>query len=144
MTNTLSIMPLDADWSYLYAENAGKKYAQIHNRPEWIPLPSLSDWSVVSSARFGADWFRREVTIEPLDTCVNYFLKIDHVPENAMIFVNGKLMGQVQSDNIDHLTFDVTNALSLGDNLIAIKLRCNSDSGGGSFENIRLQPVPCE
>jgi len=133
---------LDQNWRYFYSENTNADYSALDfGDSAWIPLPHLSDWTMGSSVQSGADWFRREFTLEPTDGCINYLLQIENVPEAAVIYINGKPVVTIQA----HKSFadDVTDAVALGVNIISMKLTPQTNAGGGGFGQIRLQVFPC-
>lgn len=134
---------LDDDWRYFFAESQRSDYSDPGvDDSTWIPLPSLADWSVASSKQAGADWFRRTLVLEPTETCVNYILHISKVPETVLVYINGKLAGEAQGNKA--FKNDVTPCVALGENTIAMKLISESNTSGGGFGEIRLQPVACE
>ena len=141
--NAHLIMPLDDNWAYFFADNRRADYSDANlDVSGWIPLPRLSDWAVTSSDQDGADWFRRVVELGGTDFCANYILRIDTVPKTVSVYVNGKPIGHVQGGQ--SFQCDITNDVALGRNVIAMQLLCLSNTFGGSFGKIYLQPVPCE
>ncbi len=132
---------LDTDWLYLFAENHQADYSAPRvDDSGWIPLPELADWTVATSAHTGADWFRRRITLAPLDGCVRYTLSIERAPEALVVYVNGKKLGEAQSP----FRADVTALVALGDNIIALRLIPGAERVGGGFGHIRLQSAPCD
>lgn len=136
-------MSLDKDWLYYFASNPQNDYSQPDvNEAGWIPLPEISDWTVANSAHTGVDWFRRHFTLMPMDGCVRYLLQIEVVPENLTVYINGKKVSDTRTKQ--DFKADVTDYVTLDENIIALRLTPRSNNAGGSFEKIGLQPIPCE
>jgi hypothetical protein len=141
--NALAATPLDNNWVYFFAENRREDYSQIDlDVSGWVPLEQLSDWAVTSSGQSGADWFRRDVTLEATGSCANYLLHIDRVPQDIHVYVNGTHVGEAEGGQPFHC--DVTEYVAMGRNVVAMQLVCVFDACGGGFGKIYLQPVPCD
>lgn len=139
--NTLVPISLNEDWRYHFTDKSGVDYsALVVDEARWIPLSRLEDWAV-GAGQGGADWFRKTVVIEPVGECVNYLLRLLDVPETVTVYVNGREIGTVNASKAH--SFDVTHAVSLGENVIALRLTCASGAGGG-FGGVELLPVPCD
>lgn len=139
--DTLAPISLNDDWRYHFAEKSTADYsALVVNEARWIPLSRLGDWAV-GAGQGGADWFRKTITLEPTEACVNYLLRMENVPETVTVFVNGHKIGSV-TDSKYH-AFDVTHAVYIGENVIALRLTC-ATGGGGGFGGVYLVPVPCD
>ena len=140
---TLNAIRLETDWFYHFARN--KKInlsAPTIDETGWIPLPEISDWAVTNAVQSGADWFRRRLIIRSTNVCVRYVLHIEHIPENVEIYLNGRFVGS--SRGTRHFKVDVTDFVFLGANLLAMKLTCETNTAGGGFGLIRLQPIECD
>jgi len=128
---------LNDDWLYFFAENSRHDLPQVEaNLAQWIPLPSLRDWAVSSSVQSGADWFRREVNLDAYVSNTIIRLLIDKAPEEVHVYFNGELLGVVEGGR--SLTFDISPKVVNGENIVALRLICVSNSGGGSFGNVQL------
>lgn len=141
--NGFAVHPLDNNWVYFFAENRRDDYSEVDlDISGWIPLERLSDWAVASSSQAGADWFRRNVTLEAPDTCMTFVLHIERVPQDIQVYVNGLLVGEAEGGQ--PFRHDVTEYVAMGRNVIAMQLVCVFDACGGGFGNFYLQPVPCD
>lgn len=139
--DTLAPISLNENWRYHFEETLTSDYsALVVNDAHWIPLSRLNDWSV-AAGQPGADWFRREVTLHSTGECVNYLLRLQHIPEPVTVFINGQRIATVQPQKTYSL--DVTHAVHLGDNVIALRVT-GAKGGGGGFGGLVLIPVPCD
>jgi hypothetical protein len=144
MANQMEIN-LGTDWLYLFTANTGADYSKLDTKnTAWIPLPQLSDWSVTKTGQSGTDWFRRHIELEPTEDCVRYFLRIERVPEQVVIYLNGTRVDSLSASENRPLHTDVTDFVALGENILALKLTYSSDKSGGAFGRVTLIQTPCE
>jgi hypothetical protein len=122
----LSPILLDDDWA-----------CEVGGRSKH--LASIADFQLDPqiSAADGV-WFRRMITLDVTDYCVNYVLQFDSIPKGAAIYMNDE---RLMLDPADSRSIDITAYVALGENELAFLIERNST---GSFDGVRLQPVPCE
>ena len=135
---TLDVIALDTNWVYCFTQNSKSHPSDS----AWIPLPYIGDWAVGTTVEKGVDWFKRSVLIEPTNTCVEYFLCVENVPEVTSVYVNGKQIAEVQANSSCRL--NVTHCVALGVNEVALKVMCKSHTPGGIFGSMFLESVPCD
>jgi hypothetical protein len=82
-------------------------------------------------------WLERRFSLYPLGECVHYHLLLDRLPEDAVLYVNGRNFGAVSAP----CTLDVTDYVVLEDNRLAFRV---TSMAAGSFGAVRLTAVPCE
>jgi hypothetical protein len=132
-----NMISLNNDWLYFFAENGRQQLEQTDiDLTMWIPLPSLNDWAVSSAMQSGADWFRREINLDDYRQNTIIRLVVDKTPDEVQVFFNGELLGEVASGRSS--AFDISLKVAAGLNVIAMRLVCVSDQGGGSFGGVHL------
>lgn len=131
---------LDAGWVCEYFELRPDLYEFAKD----VLVSSLAAWTFdrIRSENWAA-WLRRRFTLEPLDTCVQYYLYIDTAPANARIYVNNRHVADYIPPGPDDPPFelDITADVALGENMLAFRVECDAP---GCFSGVRLQPVPCD
>ncbi len=99
-------------------------------------VPSLVRFDVGRLARKTA-WLERRFDLPTQDICINYQLKIEAVPGETRLYINGRDFGVISGP----LQLDVTDTVALEDNLIAFRI---GDNDGRRFGSVRLIALPCE
>ena len=132
-------IPLDADWRYFPNEVMDAAYGVSElDESSWGVLPNLADYPHDLIAVSGTLNLRRTFDIEPIaDVCLRFFIDLQHAPKGTELYVNGWHLGTHQNDEALHA--DVTDTVSLEDNLILIKL-----THSGELSGLSLQSVPCD
>lgn len=137
---SLKPIPLDDDWRYFPTEDLDPTYgASELDESSWGALARLADAPREVIAFYGTLNLRRRFDLEPmLDQCVRYELHWAAAPEGAQVFINGWQVGVVRAAG-QPLVSDVTDFVSLEDNLILIRLGRKK----GEFGALWLLPTPC-
>ena len=130
---------LDSDWHYFPTDVIVAAFGGSElEESSWGGLPRLSEYPRDIVGFSGVLNLRRTFDLEPItDVCVRYQLHLEHAPSDTEIYINGWYAGTTvlgQSFEID-----VTDNVSLDDNLILLKL-----SHTGKLHGLTLHPVPCE
>lgn len=136
---------LNTNWRYRPGDDDDFSLRKLDDG-DWPLLDSLEDWSDIAPHDDDdpVTWLRRTVKLSPLGYCVVYFLDIREVPLHTEIYVNGKLAG-AHKPNSGRFAVDVTRFVSLGTNVIALRLqRGGKVRGEPGFGAIRLQAIPCD
>ena len=116
---------LDSDW-----------VCEVNGDAKTIDLLAASRLDALEIGDSGA-WFRRVITLDATDYCVNYVLQFDAMPTGTAVYVNGE---RLNLDTAEPDGFDITAYVALGENELAFWVDQEST---GSFAGVRLQPVPC-
>ena len=133
----LPVISLIANWTCDYFEDGATNLYEFRDSH---PVASLADWSFDRRLSDGwAAWLQRRFDLPMLNhiACVNYVLQIDDAPYGAILDINGREFGQVQTP----FTMDVTDFIALEDNTIGFRVPCHAT---GQFQGIRLVAVACE
>ena len=142
---------LNRAWQFQLGDPADAAASALDDtRWEGINLPHSFSMPYFASARFyeGYGWYRKHFTV-PADWAgrrVN--LEFDGVFRVAEVFVNGRRLGEHRS-GYTGFTFDITDALAAGDNVIAVRVnnlwnpRLAPRAGehtfsGGIYRDVRL------
>lgn len=136
MMNTLN---LESDWRYFPTEVMDAAYgASELDESSWGILSQLADYPRDLIAVSGTLNLRRTFDLEPIgEICLRFYLQLDHAPIGTQVYVNGWHLGTVQST--EPLNADITDYVSLEDNLILLKLTHSGDLGG-----LSIRPIPCK
>jgi beta-galactosidase len=93
----------------------------------WTPVSVPHNWQgysydrqVVKGARHGTAWYRTQVKIAAPKGDERIFLMFEGAASYASVWVNGKLVGR-HGGGLVSFTLDVTDAVTPGDNLIAVR-----------------------
>ena len=130
---------LDDNWRYFPTEVMDAAYgASELDESSWGVLPKLADYPRDLIAVSGTLNLRHTFDVEPIgDVCLRFFLDLQHAPKGTQVYVNGWHVGTMQT--AEPLRADITDYISLEDNLLLIKL-----THAGKLSDISLQPTPCD
>ena len=130
---------LETHWRYFPTEVMDAAFgASELDESSWGILPRLADYPRDLIAIFGTLNLRRTFDLEPIgDVCLRFHLDLKRAPIGTQVYVNGWHIGTVQT--ADPLHADVTDYVSLEDNLLLLKL-----SHSGDLHGLCIQPIPCE
>lgn len=134
MSSTIPDISLDSDWRCDYFEDI----PTLHDFMPTSPVPSLTQWRFdrTRDENWRA-WLEKRFDLPMRDVCVNYVLRIDHVPEGTRLYVNGRAFGEIAAP----MSADVTDYVTLEENVIALRVPSGTE---GAFSDIRLVAVPCK
>ncbi len=133
MTATIPDISLDDRWTCDYFEDIPTLYEFM----ETYPVASLAKWRFDKTrAENWIAWLQKKFDLPLRDVCVSYWLCIDSAPAATRLYINGRDFGVVATP----LRFDVTDYVTLDDNVIAFRVPCEMR---GSFSDIRLTAFPC-
>jgi hypothetical protein len=136
---TIKPISLDTDWRYFPTEvmDAGFGTSEL-DETSWGVLPQLADYPRDLIAVSGTLNLRHTFDVEPIgDVCLRFYLDLQHAPIGTQVYVNGWYVSTMQAGETLHA--DVTDNISLEDNLILLKL-----THSGDLHDLSLQPIPCE
>jgi beta-galactosidase len=135
---TIPLISLEKEWRYQLSDGEEDLSARWVDDCEWERVPILSEWSIEAES---VVWLRRSVRIRMVDFCVTYFLDVQRVPAKTDFYVNGKHVGTHRPGK-GRFAVEVTHLVSLGENLIALRLE--DPLSDEVFGSIGLQAVPCD
>ena len=132
-------IPLETDWRYFPTEVMDAAFgASELDESSWSVLPQLAYYPRDLIAVSGILNLRHSFDLEPIgDDCVSIHLRLDHAPIGTQIYVNGWHVGALQTADPFHA--NITDYVSLEDNLLLLKL-----TRGGDLNGLFLERVPCE
>ncbi|MBI1281296.1 MAG: hypothetical protein GC179_24425 [Anaerolineaceae bacterium] len=136
MQQTIS---LETNWRYFPTEVIDAAYgASELDESSWGILPQLADYPRDLIAVSGTLNLRHTFDLEPIgDVCLRFALHLDRAPVGTQVYVNGWHLGTLQSS--EPLNADITDYVSLEDNLVLVKL-----THSGELRGLSIEPVPCE
>ncbi|MFN8378139.1 MAG: hypothetical protein U0452_05660 [Anaerolineae bacterium] len=123
---------LNAGWTVHYDEPREIVYA-FAELDAWLPFLS----AFVCKGRMA--WLSRTFDVPPiLDQCLRFDLHITAAPGRVVLTVNGQM--RVAVDGTRPFVFDVTDFITLEDNILTLQVDC---AGAGSFGDVFLKAEPC-
>ncbi len=130
---------LETDWRYFPTEIMDAAYGVSElDESSWGVLPQLSDYPRDLIAVSSSLHLRHTFDLEPIsDVCVRIHLHLQHAPNDTQVYVNGWHVGATKSAEV--LFADITDYVSLEDNLLLLKL-----TRSGDLHGLFVQRVPCE
>jgi hypothetical protein len=130
---------LETNWRYFPTEVMDAAYGVSElDESSWGLLPNLADYPRDLIAVSGTLNLRHTFDVEPIgDVCLRFYLDLQHAPIGTQVYVNGWYVGTMQAGETLHA--DVTDTISLEDNLLLIKLTHPGDLSG-----LSLQLIPCD
>ncbi|MCA0459060.1 MAG: hypothetical protein LCI00_34245 [Chloroflexi bacterium] len=129
---------LDTDWRYFPTEVMDAAYGVSElDASSWGVLPQLSEYPRELIAETGTLNLRRSFDLEPMgDTCVRVYLNLTIAPKDTQVYVNGWHAGTFRAGEPFHA--DVTDYVSLEDNLVLVKI-----TRRGELSGMGIEPIPC-
>jgi hypothetical protein len=130
---------LETDWLYFPTEVMDAVFgASELDESSWGILPQLADYPRDLIAFSGTLNLRHTFDLEPIgDVCLRFHLDLNRAPIGTQVYINGWHVGTLQSAGTFHA--DITDYVSLEDNLLLLKLNRSGDLHG-----LSLQRIPCE
>jgi hypothetical protein len=135
-----TVISLDADWYYFPTADRDEVYGGSElDETSWDALPMLQELSLDVLRFYGYLHLKRRFDLEPIgEVCVRLYLEISALPPGADVYVNGWHVGQ--GDGQHSLRADVTDYVSLENNIMLIKLKRKAAPLG----TVVIRSVPCE
>jgi hypothetical protein len=142
---------LDADWRFFLGDAAGAEAVGFEDT-KWlrIGLPHSFGIPYFGDSKFyvGYGWYRKHLSLKRMAPGRRMTIEFEAAFQDAEIFVNGQRIGE-HKGGYTGFSFDITQALHAGDNLIAVRLnnkwnaQLNPRAGehnfnGGIYRNVYL------
>jgi hypothetical protein len=139
------------DWKFQPGDHAGAE-AVAFDDANWddIGLPHSFSMPYFASPKFyvGYGWYRKHFDVPANWSGKRLFLEFDGAFQDAEIFVNGVRIGE-HKGGYTGFSFDITDAVKTGDNVVAVRLNNNWDPqlapragehvfSGGIYRDVRL------
>ena len=145
------VFSLNREWRFLPGDPKGAETADYDDAGwQGAGLPHSFSLPYFRSAEFyrGYGWYRKHVKVEPAWLVGRINVEFDGVFQVAELFVNGRRVGEHRG-GYTGFTFDITDAVRTGDNLIAVRVnnlwspRLAPRAGehvfsGGIYRDVRL------
>jgi len=106
---------------------------------EWTTFTKLAVQKVSPP---DAIWLRKRFDLNPPEACVRYFLRCDDSAIPMIVYLRGQKVAE--TDNDSHLDIDVTDELSLDDNVLVLKLELAKWNLDSQTQELYLQPIFCD
>jgi hypothetical protein len=134
-----TVIPLDTDWRYFPTADRDEVFGGSElDDSSWGDLPQLADLPLDVLQFYGELNLKRHFDLEPIgELCLRFHLEISALPVGAAVYVNGWQVGQ--GDGQHRLQTDVTDYVSLENNVLLLKLKRKASPLG----QVLIRPVPC-
>ena len=132
-SQTRSRTSLDFDWKFIQKDISGAEKPDFDDK-NWRKLNVPHDWSIEGEYKencptgiagaflpAGIGWYRKELTIEKLNSDDKYFIEFDGVYMNSDVWINGHHLGNRPYGYIS-FSYDLSKHLKKGKNTIAVKV----------------------
>jgi hypothetical protein len=138
-------------WTFVQGDPSGAEHPDYKDAA-WEPVGLPHSFSIpyFLSDQFyvGYGWYRKHFDIEEGLAGKRFYLEFDGVFQVAEVFVNGQRIGEHRG-GYTGFTFDVTDAVKIGDNVVAVRVNNLWDAqlapragehvfSGGIYRNVRL------
>jgi len=87
-------------------------------------------------------WMRKRFDLQPTEACMRYFLRCDRSSYPMRLYLRGKLIEQTGND--DAIDIDVTDFLSLDDNILVLAIHARQWDLDPQISDLYLQPIFCD
>ena len=132
---------LDEKWRYQFAP-VGDDYSKpSFDDSDWewttftgLAIPKVSPPDVI--------WLRKRFDLNPSEACVRYFLRCDDSTIPMVVYLRGRKVAETGNDS--HIDIDVTDELSLDDNVLVLKLQPAKWDLDSQTQELYLQPIFCD
>lgn len=146
-----NVINLNREWTYQLGDVAGAEAATFDDA-NWdnVHLPHSFSMPYFASDKFyvGYGWYRKHFNAPSAWSSKRIHLEFDGVFQIAEVFVNGRRIGE-HKGGYTGFTFDITDAVKSGDNVVAVRVNNNWDAqlapragehvfSGGIYRNVRL------
>jgi hypothetical protein len=132
---------LNNKWRYCYATKS-EDYSDVTvDDSNWdsitftdIPIEEMSPHDVI--------WLRKRFDLTPAEACVRYFLRCEGRAYPMTIYLRGQAIAQY--DKEAYLDVDVTDYVSLDDNVLVLMIRFDGQTVDLQQTELHLQPIFCD
>jgi hypothetical protein len=118
------IVNIDRDWKFQIGDHPGAEVPD-YDDSSWavVGLPHSFSIPYFGSPKFyvGYGWYRKHLPLPPVPKNRRYSLEFDAAFQDTELYVNGQRVGE-HKGGYTGFTFDITDALQPGDNVVAVRL----------------------
>jgi|GEM_PF-1866632 len=137
----LQQISLNTNWQYHFADQSDDYSSVTHKNSNW-DWTTLTDFPPAEvSAHYGL-WLRKSFDLHPTEACVRYFLCCDVMAYQMTIYLRGQVI--VQCERGDVLDVDITDYVSLDDNVLVLAIRLDGQTIDAQPTELYLQPIYCD
>lgn len=108
-----------ADAAYQQPSYDDRRWQSVSVPHNWQGYSN--DRQVRNGSRHGTAWYRRHLTLAPIERDQHVFLMFEGVNAYATVWLNGKQIGR-HGGGLTSFTLDATAAAKAGDNLLAVRV----------------------
>jgi hypothetical protein len=136
----LQKISLNTSWQYIYSAQSEDYSSVIRDNSDWS-LIDFADVPTLAHASHNVLWLQQRFDLMPTDVCVRYFLRCVGYSYSMTVYLRGQEIAQ--SDKVG-LNVDVTDYVSLDDNVLVFAIRLNKQTIATQQVDIYLQPILCD
>lgn len=132
---------LNARWQY-YESTETDDYLNVKlDDSHWEWTSTFSELPISNRAETDVLWVRKRFELTPTDACVRYFLRCTGCVYPMTVHLRSQVIAQVDDMGLD---VDVTDYVSLDDNLLTLAIRFNRQIENTKPLELYLQPIYCD
>lgn len=131
---------LNTRWQY-YESTQTQDYLNVRLDDSHWEWTTLADLPISNRGANDVLWIRTRFSLTPTDACVRYFLRCAGWAYPTRIYLRLQEIAQVDATDLD---VDVTDYVSLDDNLLTLAIRLNRQTKHKQHFELYLQPVYCD
>ena len=132
---------LNEKWHYRFATEQESYSNPAVDDSDWewtlfteVPIPKVSPPAVI--------WLRKRFHLNPMEACVRYYLRCDRNSYPMTVYLRGHAVAQGSNDS--YLDVDVTDYVSLDDNVLALEIHADKWDLDTQEAELYLQPIFCD
>jgi hypothetical protein len=132
---------LNTNWRYCYATKSEDYSSVTVDDSDWdlvaftdIPISKMSPHEVI--------WLRKRFDLTPAEACLRYFLRYEGRAFPMTIYLRGQAIAQYDKNSV--LDVDVTDYVSLDDNVLVLAIRFKGQGIDLQQAELFLQPIFCD
>ena len=132
---------LNSNWRYCYATKS-KDYSHVTVDDSDWDLATFADIPISKVSSHELIWLRKRFDLTPAEACLRYFLRGKGWGFPMTIYLRGQAIAQHDEESV--LDVDVTDYVSLDDNLLVLAIRLNGQDLDLQQADLFLQPILCD
>ena len=135
----LQKVSLNTNWQYRFAPESDNYSSVTMDDSDWS-LTDFADIPIMNTSLHNILWLRKCFDLLPTDACVRYFLRSHGHVYPMTVYLRGQAI--VHCDGV--LDVDVTDYVSLDDNILVLAMRLEGQTLDTAQVALYLQAIYCD
>lgn len=132
---------LNNKWRYCYAKKSEDYSGTTVDDSDWDSI-TMTDIPIEEMPSYDVIWLRKRFDLTPTEACVRYFLRCEGSIYPMTIYLRGQAIAQYDKES--YLDVDVTDYVSLDDNVLVLMIRLDGQGLDLHQAELHLQPILCD